>query len=277
MSPPPSAEGTDAAEVPMTEMARLKKIIDRLRSPGGCPWDLEQTAQSLRPFLLEEAHEVAEAISSTDQRQICEELGDLLMNIHLQARIAEESGSFTLEDVAHGISEKLIRRHPHVFSDGEASDADAVRENWEKIKQEEKGENAQRPATIRPLPASLPALLRANRIGEMAAVVGFDWPQVEGSIEKVEEEFTELKNAVNSGTREECYHELGDLLFAVSSVCRKLGIDAEQALIDSLERFKNRFAHVDQHLKPGVEVDLTQLELWYQEGKVLEEKDEESR
>ncbi len=254
----------------MIQMVRLKQIIDRLRSPGGCPWDLEQTAQSLRPYLLEEAHEVAEAISTADSRQICEELGDLLMNILLQARIAEETGSFTLEDVALGISDKLIRRHPHVFSDTEAANSDAVRENWEKIKQQEKGEAAGPPVTLRRLPASLPALLRSSRVGEMAAEVGFDWPDVNGAIDKVEEEFSELKIAIDSGSKEDCQHELGDLLFAVSSVCRKLDIDGEQALLDSLDRFRQRFKAIDQRREPGTKHQLAQLEEWYQQGKSIQ-------
>ncbi len=276
MSESPMSEDGTKAEVPMEQMSRLKKIIDRLRSPGGCPWDLEQTADSLRPFLLEEAHEVAEAISSGDPDQIREELGDLLMNIYLQARIAEESGSFSLEDVAREISEKLIRRHPHVFGTSNAKNADEVRENWERIKRQEKGEAGEKPPTIRDLPASLPALLRADRIGKMVAQVGFDWPEPRGAIDKVAEELEELKIAIDSGAEDQCYHEVGDLLFSVSSVCRKLGIDGEQALLDSLARFKSRFAHVDRRLEPGQEIDLARLEEWYQEGKLLEDTDEES-
>lgn len=276
MSQTPMSEDASETDVPMMQMARLKRIIDQLRSPGGCPWDLEQTAETLRPFLLEEAHEVAEAIISGDPDKIREELGDLLMNIYLQARIAEESDSFTLEDVAHGIAEKLVRRHPHVFAGTTVEDSDAVRENWEKIKQQEKGVDDSKPATIRPLPASLPALLRADRVGKMAADVGFDWPGVEGAVGKLDEELEELKSAIDSGDADQCYHEAGDLLFSLSSVCRKLGIDGEQALLDALGRFSNRFAHVDQRLEPGEQYELPQLEQWYQEGKSLEDADEES-
>lgn len=257
---------------PMDEMARLKGIIDRLRSPGGCPWDLQQTPETLRPFLLEEAHEAAEAISGADPVKICEELGDLLMNIHLQARIAEEHGQFTLEQLAEGISAKLIRRHPHVFGDGEAKDSAAVRRNWDRIKQQEKGEEEGRPATIRPLPASLPALSRADRVGKMVAEVGFDWPDVDGALGKVEEELAELKEAIDSGDREAIGHELGDLFFAASSVSRKLDFDGEQALIDALERFRQRFKEVDTQLdqrrsQPEQKFELEQLEEWYQQGK----------
>lgn len=265
----------------MNEMARLKGIVDRLRSPGGCPWDLQQTPESLRPFLLEEAHEAAEAISSADPANICEELGDLLMNIHLQARIAEEQGQFTLEQLARGISDKLIRRHPHVFGDGEAKDSDAVRRNWDRIKQQEKGEEGQRSATIRSLPASLPALSRADRVGKMVAEVGFDWPDVDGALGKVEEELSELKDAIASGDGTAIRHELGDLLFAASSVSRKLEVDGEQALIDALERFRRRFEQVDAHLDQqshatNTKVDLEQLEQWYQQGKLNEQVENRS-
>lgn len=273
----PDPDGSlNSSKIPMNEMIRLKQIVNRLRSPGGCPWDLEQTPQSLRPFLLEEAHEAAEAIESDDPQKICEELGDLLMNILLQARIAEEQGNFTLEEVAQGIADKLVRRHPHVFGDAVAEDAAAVRQNWENIKRKESGENHQAAKTIRPLPASLPSLLRADRIGKMAAEVGFDWPDVSGAIDKVDEETSELKVAIESGSQEACQHEVGDLLFAVSSVCRKLDIDGEQALIDSLNRFRARFRSIDKHLEPGSDYDLSQLEKWYQEGKSNQNADEES-
>ncbi len=258
---------------PMVEMARLKGIIDRLRSPGGCPWDLEQTSESLRPFLLEEAHEAAEAISSGDPERICEELGDLLMNIHLQARIGEESDQFSLEDIAHGISEKLIRRHPHVFGDAVAEDPETVRRNWDQIKSQEKGDVNQHAPTIRTLPASLPALARADRVGKMAAEVGFDWPGLDGALDKLMEEVEELTQAVNEGNQSEIQHEIGDLLFAASSISRKLAIDPEQALNESLERFRHRFSHIDDQLGGAASADLDQLEEWYQQGKTREEEE----
>lgn len=262
---------------PMLEMARLKGIIDRLRSPGGCPWDLAQTAESLKPFLLEEAHEAAEAIHSGDPERICEELGDLLMNIHLQARIGEESGEFTLENIAHGISEKLIRRHPHVFADGVADDPDAVRRNWDQIKSQEKGEVNQHSPTIRTLPASLPALARADRVGKMAAEVGFDWPALGGALDKLTEEVAELTEAVRDANQSAIHHEIGDLLFAASSISRKLDIDPEQALNDSLERFRHRFSYIDEQLGGDISADLDQLEEWYQQGKAREEEETDGR
>ena len=259
----------------MEQIQRLKTIVDQLRSPGGCPWDLEQTRESLRPFLLEEAHEVAEAIVAGNPQEVCEELGDLLMNIFLQARIAEEKSEFTLEKVASGISDKLIRRHPHVFGEATAEDPQAVREQWEKIKREEKEDSGQR-STIRPLPASLPALSRADRVGKMVAEVGFDWPTAEGALQKVTEEAQELSEAMEQNCTEAVEHEIGDLLFAVSSVARKHGVDPEVALNKSLIRFEERFRHVDIHLGDRSNATLDELESWYQKGKIAEESGQES-
>ncbi len=251
----------------MKNLQRLKTIIDQLRSPGGCPWDLEQTRESLRPYLLEEAHEVSDAILSGEADRVCEELGDLLMNIFLQARVAEEQGEFTLDQIADEISDKLVRRHPHVFGDAVADDPDAVKRQWDQIKSEEKGASGEESATIRPLPSSLPALSRADRIGKMVARVGFDWPEVNGAMAKVAEESSELKEAIANGSTEEITHEIGDLLFAVSSVSRQCGIDPEAALNASLKRFEARFSHVDDALAGRSSAPLEQLEEWYQRGK----------
>lgn len=247
----------------MEQMARLKGIIDRLRSPGGCPWDLEQTPESLRPFLIEEAHEVAEAISGGDEKEICEELGDLLMNIVLQARIGEERGTFTLEEVAGNISDKLVRRHPHVFGDLEATDSDTVRLNWERIKRQERGEEEVPESAIRPLPASMPALLRADRIGKMAAEIGFDWPDPLGPMAKVEEELLEVKEVIDSGDAEAIGEEIGDLLFAASSLCRKLELDSEEVLLASLKRFESRFSRIETELRQSEDHSIENLDrLW---------------
>ncbi len=264
----------------MEQIQRLKTIIDRLRSPGGCPWDLEQTRESLRPFLLEEAHEVSEAILQGDPQKVCEELGDLLMNIFLQARVAEEQGDFTLEKVAEEISDKLIRRHPHVFGDASADSPSEVREQWERIKQEEKsatGEATEPRATIRSLPASLPALSRADRVGKMVAEVGFDWPDSAGALSKVEEERDELAEAMSEGDAAAIEHEVGDLLFAVSSVARKCGVDLEAALNRALSRFEDRFRSVDRRLGDRPHASLEELEEWYQQGKWDEGKEQESQ
>ncbi|OUU24855.1 MAG: nucleoside triphosphate pyrophosphohydrolase [Planctomycetia bacterium TMED53] len=260
----------------MENLIRLKTIIDQLRSPGGCPWDLEQTRESLRPYLLEEAHEVSDAILSGDPKLVCEELGDLLMNIFLQARVAEEQEEFSLDRVAEEISDKLIRRHPHVFGDAVANDPEAVRLQWEQIKAEEKNEDKGKSSTIRPLPSSLPALSRADRIGKMVAEVGFDWPNVTGALDKIDEELVELNEALSSGDSREIEHEIGDLLFALSSVSRKCGIDPEAALNKSLHRFESRFKSVDKALAGRSSASLEDLEDWYQMGKNSESEDRNS-
>lgn len=269
-------EGTNALapkETPIeASLRRLKDIVDRLRSPGGCPWDLEQTPESLKPFLLEEAHEVADAIDAGVPSDLREELGDLLMNIFLQARIAEEREQFTLGEIADGIADKLIRRHPHVFGEGEAEDSSAVRRNWEAIKKQEKGDQPD-PGAIRPLPASLPALSRGERVGRMAADVGFDWPDAEGPLAKIREEVEELCSAHQSGQREQTEAELGDLLFAITSFARHAEIDSEAALKRALERFTQRFRHVEPQLTEGdarAPVDaehLAELERLWQDAK----------
>ncbi len=244
---------------------RLKAIVDRLRSPGGCPWDLEQTPESLKPFLLEEAHEVAEAIEGGNPSDLCDELGDLLMNIFLQARIGEEAGTFTLEELADGISEKLIRRHPHVFGEIRVQDSDQVRKNWEEIKRKEKGTAEGEESVIRPLPASLPGLSKAMRVGQMAAEVGFDWPDSSGPLKKMAEELHEVREAHEKADKQEIASEIGDLLFAITSFCRKTEVDPEQALREALDRFARRFRTIEQQLKETDEHSLPVLDtLWAQ-------------
>lgn len=239
-----------------------------MRSPGGCPWDLEQTAQTLKPFLLEEAHEVADALDRNDPADLCEELGDLLLNVFLQARIAEELGQFTLAEVADGISEKLIRRHPHVFGGAEAADSAAVRKRWEEIKRHEKGVGPAAPeSALRPLPASLPALLQAERVGSMAADVGFDWPDADGPLRKVEEELAELRQARAEGDPVRIEEEFGDVLFALTSVGRHLGIDTERSLRAALERFRARFRRIERHLRPNGSQDPADLEALWERAK----------
>ena len=248
-------------------LLRLKSILDRLRSPGGCPWDLEQTSGSLKPYLLEEAHEVAEAIEQGEPVKLCEELGDLLMNIFLQARIAEEEQRFTLGDVADAISDKLVRRHPHVFGDGDASTSDEVRRRWEEIKAEEKGQSGEPASALRALPASLPALLHATRLGAMAAEVGFDWPDAGGPLAKIEEELGELRAAVSLSDVTAAGSEIGDLLFATASLARHLDVDPEQALRATLERFRSRFRVLERRRAGRHDLALDELEALWQEAK----------
>ena len=256
-------------EVGAEALAELKAIVDRLRGPDGCPWDREQTPQSLRAYLLEEAHETAEAIDSPNPLDLCEELGDLLLNVFLQARIAEEEERFTLADVGRTISEKLVRRHPHVFGGETIGDPDAVRQRWDEIKAKEKGESDVERSAIRELPASLPQLNRAVRYGAMAAETGFDWPDPAGPLAKVQEEVEELREAAESADPAAIEAEIGDLLFATASLARHYGVDPETALRHALERFRTRFRHVEENRAP--EADLEDLERLWQDAKRAEE------
>ncbi len=198
-------------------MRRLLEIMDKLRDPGGCPWDREQTMRSLTPYLLEEAHEVIEAIEAGDVAHHKEELGDLLFQVVFQARIAREEGKFDFADVCDAIAEKLTRRHPHVFGDVEVSGSREVVKNWERIKADERKQKGQEPrSAIGGVPVSLPALVRAERLTEKAGAVGFDWPDARSVLAKVREELAELEQAMEAGTPAQVEHELGDLLFAAA-------------------------------------------------------------
>src|SRR5437016_7951804 len=202
------------ADAKATEaIGRLLGIMDKLRDPGGCPWDREQTLRTLTPYLLEEAHEVIEAIEAGDAAHHREELGDLLFQVVFQARIAREEGKFDFADVCDGISDKLTRRHPHVFGDVSVSGSREVVRNWERIKADERKEKGQERSAIGGVPVSLPALVRAERLTEKAGAVGFDWPDAESVMSKVREELDELSEALDSGDRAQIEHELGDLLF----------------------------------------------------------------
>ena len=229
------------------ELHRLQEIITRLRAPDGCPWDREQTEQSMAPHLLEEAYEAIEALQSGDATTSREELGDVLMNILMIAEIANETGRYDMEDVAREISDKLVRRHPHVFGDVEADDSDQVLANWEQIKKEEKGAEQPR-GTLDGVPAGLPALLQAFRIGEKASRVGFDWPDRQGPRAKLDEELAEFDEAVQSGDAAAIEQELGDVLFSLVNLARHSGINPEMALRLTNQKFRSRFAKVEQHL-----------------------------
>ena len=220
----------------------LMAIVHRLRAPGGCPWDRKQTPESLKQYIVEEAYEVIDAIDQKSDPDLCEELGDLLLQVALQADIAEEDGTFDIVEVCRGISKKLIRRHPHVFGDVEVSGSDEVIANWEQIKQKEKNGRG----LFEGLPLSLPALQTAGRMGEKAARIGFDWPDIAGVRDKVDEELKEVEDAVRSGDKGEIEHEIGDLLFAVAQWSRHLHIEPEEALRASCGRFKARFALMEE-------------------------------
>jgi MazG family protein len=231
-----AANMTDA---PLDSISELRAVMHRLRAPGGCPWDAEQTHESLIPHLIEEAYEVAEAARSGDMAHFCEELGDLLLQPIFHAEIAAESGSFTFDDIARGITEKLIRRHPHVFGDATAATSDAVLTQWEQIKRAEKGDQPQ--PFLHGISKGLPALMRAQKLQKKAAKVGFDWPDIAPVLDKIREETTEILDAVASGEKDAIREEVGDLLFTVVNLARKLGVDAEIALSEANSKFEDRF------------------------------------
>ena len=228
-------------------VTQLVGLMQRLLAPDGCPWDREQTLETLVPYLVEETYEVVDAIAAGDVADHREELGDLLLQIVFQSELRFSEGKFGIDDVARGIVAKLVRRHPHVFGDVVAKDAGSVLANWAKLKAVEKAEKGKHGA-LDGIPQSAPALLRATRAGEKAGAVGFDWPDADGPRAKVDEELAELDEARRRGDREAMKRELGDTLFAVVNLARKLGLDAEQALRDATDRFATRFRHVETAL-----------------------------
>jgi MazG family protein len=249
----------------MEKFDHLVEIMDRLRDPeGGCPWDREQDYGTLRSYLIEECHEVAEAIDHDDRGALREELGDLLFQIVFLSRLAKEEGAFTAADVVRGIAEKMIRRHPHVFGDDEAETSEDVLRSWEEIKRREKqdkGHDDTR-SVLAGIPRSLPAMLKAHRLGTKAARVGFDWPDTGAILEKVDEELGELKRAVDDGASEAVAEELGDLLFAIVMLARRTTVDPEQALERANRKFRERFGAVEEELRRrGVAVEDAGLEL----------------
>ncbi|MEI6214686.1 MAG: nucleoside triphosphate pyrophosphohydrolase [Desulfuromonadales bacterium] len=232
---------------PVHDFRQLVDIMKKLRAPGGCPWDAEQTHQSLTRYLIEETYEVIEAIDSGSSDHLKEELGDLLLQPVFHAAIAEESGSFSIHDVISLLCEKLVRRHPHVFGDVEIRDSDAQVENWERIKKGEK--SGERTSALEGVPPHLPALLKAHKIGEKAARVGFDWEHSDQVHAKVLEELREFEDAWASGDQGRMEDELGDLLFAIVNLGRFLSLNPEDALRKTIHRFQKRFEHVENELR----------------------------
>ncbi len=249
----------------MDETHRLETLVaimDRLRSPDGCPWDLEQSFETLRRYLLEECYEAADAIDRQDPDGLREELGDLLFQIVFLSRLAKEQGRFSMDDVIRGIAEKMIRRHPHIFSDARAETADDVARNWEVIKQAEKaGKDRKDASPLDGIPASLPAIQRSQQLGERAARVGFDWETPGQVMDKAEEEWGELRAAVTEGRPERVAEEAGDLIFALVMLCRHVGIDPEGALSATNSKFVRRFEGVRRRLSDaGVSLEEAGLE-----------------
>jgi len=229
----------------LSSVARLRDIVSRLRGPGGCPWDREQTHESLRGALIEECYEVIEAIENNDDANLKEELGDLLLHVVMHSQMAGERGAFFLEEVAATVCEKMIRRHPHVFGDSAADNATDVLRQWEQIKRREKGGDSR---LLDGLARSLPALVRAQIAQKKAARAGFDWPDAGPVFDKLSEEIGELREALEAGDAAAAEAETGDLLFTVVNLARKLGIDSETALASSTGRFIDRVHAVESIL-----------------------------
>jgi MazG family protein len=253
-------------------VSRLLAIMARLRGPDGCPWDREQTLDTLRPYVLEETYEVLEAIEDGDPRAHREELGDLLLQIVFQARLAEEGGHFDFADVATAISDKLVSRHPHVFGDAEVKSSDAVLKQWAALKREEKRAKGGGKSVLEGVPRELPALARAERLTEKASRIGFDWPDASGPRAKIAEELAELDDAIAGGDPRRVEDELGDVLFAVANLARKLSVPPEEALRRAVARFVERFEYVEAGLeRAGIahgEATLEQMDALWDEAKV---------
>lgn len=256
----------------------LVDVMARLRGEGGCPWDREQTHESLRPYVIEEAYEVAEAIDSGDPQALCEELGDLLLQVVFHAQIARESGKWDIDDCIRAVVDKMIRRHPHVFGDAVAEDSAAVLAQWERIKAAERKEPASRLGDI---PKSLPALQSAERLQQRAAEAGFDWDSAEGAFEKVAEEIQEVREACKRADSQDLAAEWGDLLFALVNVGRHLRIDSEQALRRANEKFRRRFAQMEaQAASDGLDLarmSLSELDALWEKAKAQEASDRSGR
>lgn len=239
---------------PSQPLQRLLAVIAHLRAPNGCPWDRAQTTVSMAPHLLEEAYEALEALRRGDDTDARDELGDVLMNVLMIAQIASERGAFDIDAVATAIHDKLVRRHPHVFGDQKVEHEAHVLQNWERIKLQEQqaGTSTAQKGLLSGVPASLPALLQAYRIGEKVARVGFDWPDRHGPRQKIDEELRELDAAIASGDQAAMAAELGDVLFSVCNLARHLKAEPEMALRGTIDRFVARFAGVEQELGPDL-------------------------
>ncbi|MEG3968471.1 nucleoside triphosphate pyrophosphohydrolase [Microcoleus sp. T2B6] len=259
----------------LTALKELIEVVAKLRSPdGGCPWDLAQTPQTLIPHIIEEAYETADAIRKGDKDAIVEELGDLLLQVILQAQIASESNQFTFAEIAAGITEKLIRRHPHVFGDVEINSVDEVNENWEKIKAAEKGTTAEKPATLASkmsrYASTLPPIAAGMKISQKAAEVSFDWDSVEGVWDKFHEEMAEFEHALKHEDKAAQQSELGDIMFVLIQLARWYDLDPSAALQGTNDRFVQRFAMVEAACdRPLSDYAPEELESLWQQAKAL--------
>ena len=259
-------------------LQNLIDVVAKLRSPeGGCPWDLEQTPETLVPYIIEEAYEVVDAIRSGDQNAIADELGDLLLQVILQAQIAGESNQFSLEEIANNITEKLIRRHPHVFGAVEVNSVEEVRQNWEEIKLNERGETPENKTFSSKLSRyarQLPPLIAGMKISQKAASIGFEWDNVEGVWDKFEEEVAEFKEAIQGTDKEHQQAELGDILFVLINLARWYNLDPHIGLQETNHRFIKRLSKVEEYCdRPLSEYSLEELDaLWQQAKAILAQK-----
>ncbi len=251
-------------------LSGLVALMARLRSPDGCPWDRKQTPESLKPFLIEECYEVIDALDEGTPDKVKEELGDLLFQIIFHARIAEERGQFTINDVISANIEKMTRRHPHVFGDARLSTDREVLANWEEIKKSEKGYE-ERKSVLEGVPRHLPSLLRAHSLQERAARVGFDWSRIDEALPKLDEEIAEFKESLDSKDAAGIEEELGDIFFMLVNISRFLGVNPEDALRKTISKFIQRFRYIEEHAadtgRSLDEMTLTEMELLWQESK----------
>ncbi len=251
---------------------RLVEIMARLRAPGGCPWDREQNFDTIKPYLLEETYEVMDAIDTRDWAALADELGDLLLQVVFFSQMASEEGRFRVEDALDAINEKLVRRHPHVFADGDAKTASDVKRRWDEIKEEEKKNRGEPPkGLLEGISSKAPALVEGQQIASKAAGAGFDWENVDQVLDKLHEELDELARARKSGRRDRLEDEIGDVLFTVVNIARFLKVDPEQALRKTNKKFRERFAYVERKLtesgKSLSEATLEEMEAFWQEAK----------
>ncbi|MFZ5642737.1 MAG: nucleoside triphosphate pyrophosphohydrolase [Bacillota bacterium] len=248
----------------------LVEVMERLRGENGCPWDREQDHLSLRKYLIEEAYEVTDALERQEMYNICEELGDLLLQIVFHAQIASENAHFNVNDVIRNITEKMIRRHPHVFGDVKVENSEEVLVNWAAIKNREKGTQKVE-SVLGGIPVFLPSLMRAQRIQEAAAKVGFDWPDYQGALQKIYEELSEIREAITSGSGSQKEDELGDVLFSVINLSRLIDIDAEVALAKTINKFLQRFKYIEQKAcesgRALADCSLDEMDFWWEEVK----------
>lgn len=260
---------------------RLVRIMERLQEPGGCPWDIKQTHESLKQYLLEESYEVFDAIDRGDMADLEEELGDVLLQVIFHSVLAARtSGAFTMHDVIETSAAKMIHRHPHVFGETEARTAEDVLHNWEKLKEQERARKAEASKESEPasllasIPAHLPALLKAQRMQEKAARVGFDWEETAPVLDKIEEEIREFREAVSAGNQEHAKEEFGDILFSLVNLARFIDINAEESLRLTSEKFRRRFAHVERRTRQTgrklSEMTLQEMDAFWDEAKSQE-------